>query len=273
VIPSRAVVLRPSTRGQSVLATSTDVVESHGSVYEQDIDFGFIPSDPLEEHGGRTRITEQERTVLRWVDGRRTAAEIAELTGIGTFETFHVLAGLVESGLLEASGHRGPATGAPGVPAWLRSAAPARALASAVVVLAVLGAAAGLQEITRAVAPGPRILPAATPIASSDALSRLAGLDRLRRATSAARMGRLEEAIEVYFFDQGRWPRALGDLVEAGLVSEDMTRDPWGDPYLLDVRPWGYRLSEPPARRGPPLVRERHVGPVADRAALSADLS
>ena len=257
VIPSRAVVLGLTSRGASILATAPDAQEARGSVYDQDIDFGVIPSDPLGEPGApRRRFTDRERAVLRWVDGRRPAGEIAELSGLGTFEGFHLMADLVEAGLLElvetAEGGAKPKTAL-----LLRLAAPAKALAAAVATLAVLGSLAAVQEAVRAVAPGARPIPAATFIGSADALSGVAGLEQLRRAVSGARMARLEAALTAHMFSQGAWPRTLDDLAERGFASRADLEDPWGDRYSYEATAVGWRLAESSGHGRAPLVRER----------------
>ncbi len=273
VIPSRAVVLRPTERGAKMLALE-GAAEAKGSVYDQDIDFGFLPADPLEDTGRARggKLTERERSVLRWIDGHRTAGEIAELSGLGSFETFHLMAELVEAEILELAGATGEARVGP-VPALFRAAAPARALLAAVIVLAALGGASGMQEALRALVPGPRILPAATPVASSDVLATAAGLERLRRTTSATRLDRLEAALATHFLDQGAWPRNLAELVDRGLVPEPLIRDPWGDPYAYDLRPWGYRLAETGSRGRAPLVREHRFTRGEHAAAGTTELA
>lgn len=243
VIPAR-MALKMTPGAASLLAMSPEDQEARGSVYEQDMDFGFIPADPLADKGPKTRFTDRERRVLRWVNGRRTATEIAELSGLGSFECFHLMAALVKGGFLEALPLKIDGKEEERAPGVLRSAAPARILAAAVVLLAVLGVGSGVQETLRALFPGPRILPASSPIASAGALAEMASLEQLRRSVSAARLDRIEEALSVHFLDQGGWPRTLSELAGWGLAPRRFIEDPWGQSYRFEMLPWGYRVSE-----------------------------
>lgn len=258
VIPSAGVVLRLTDKGSQLLATAPDVQEARGSVYDEDIDFGFIPSDPLEEKGkAKKRLLEQERAVLRWVNGRHSVGEIAELSGLGTFDTFHTLAQLIEEKLLE----RAPvSTGAEEhqAPQVLRNPTPAHAIMVLVTALAAFSGLVAVQESLRLAFPLPSILPALG-FSSSEALASVSGVDRVRRATSGARLDRIEAALSVYFLDEGNWPTRLSDLVERKLLPEVLTRDPWGEPYAYQTVPGGYRLAENGLGDRAPLVREHRV--------------
>ncbi len=263
VIPSRSVVLRATERGHRLLATTADSVETRGSVYDEDIDFGVIPMNPLEETGAQgTRLSDRDRAVLRWVDGARSAGEIAELSGLGTFDAFHALAELCQAGMLETVEEEAPARGSRAGWGLLRSAAPARALLVVVAGLAALGGASALLDVVAAVLPGAAGASPLPSLASDAVLADAAGLERLRRAVSAERLARLEEAAVVYFLDEGSWPVGIPSLVQHGLVPPGFALDPWGRPYQFRVLPWGLRIGEAPHGGRPPAVRERRFSPV-----------
>jgi hypothetical protein len=254
-ISSRSLVLRTTPSAADLLTMSPDAQEARGSVYEQDIDFGFISAHPLAGKAPKTHFTEQERSVLRWIDGRRNAGDIAEVSGLGSFACFQTLAHLIKDGFLEA---------VPVLPEdkALRAsgrvlAVSARVLNGFILALAALGIGSGIQETVRALFPGQHLLPATSPIASAGALSAMTGLDRLRRSVSETRLDRIEEGLVVQFLDQGAWPEALTELAGWDLVPRRFVEDPWGNPYRFQLRPWGYRLSESPAAGWTALVRER----------------
>ena len=262
VIPSPAMVLQPTRRAAGILATGSEAKEGKGTVYEQDLDFGFIPADPLHEGDGGPRLGERERTVLRWVDGRRSAGEIVELAGIGSFETFKTLAHLVEAKMLEPVASEEPLPAA-AAPALMRSPLAARAAAFVVGVLAVLGALAAGQALVRAFLPGAAALPLPATAASAAWISHTAGLDGVRRAASAARLSRVERGVYVYYLDTANWPRTLDEVIERGFLPRSMARDPWGRPYVYEVRPESFRISEAGPTAGlPPQAIERTLTPL-----------
>ncbi|MBP7147996.1 MAG: DUF4388 domain-containing protein [Acidobacteria bacterium] len=257
LVGSRDTVFRPTQAATHLLATTADQ-ESRASVYEQDIDFGFIPADPLQEgEGGQLRLAERELAVLRWVDGRRSAGEIAELTGVGSFETFKLLGSLLQAHLVEPALREPEAR--PAVPGIFRSAVFARVFGGFAALLAVAGALGAIQELARLAIPDLPRLPVPVPAASSEWLSEEAGLDRIRSAASAARLARIERALEVHYLDTQAWPRTLPELCTRGLLPDRLLTDPWGRPYVYELHPWGYRLYETPApgTSANPVARER----------------
>jgi hypothetical protein len=266
VIPSSTVVLQPTSRAAGILATGREAKEGKGTVYEQDLDFGFIPADPLHERDGGPRLGERERNVMRWVDGQRTAGEVAELAGIGNFETFKTLAHLVEAKMVEpvASDAVLPEAAAP---ALMRSPLAARVAAIVVGTLAVLGALSAGQAMVRAFLPGAAALPLPPSAASAAWISRTAGLDGVRRAASAARMARVERGIHVFYLDTASWPRTLDEVVERGFLPRALARDPWGRPYRYEVLPERYRISEAGSTAGQPAQAiERALTPLEKSA-------
>jgi hypothetical protein len=252
VLPDQYVTLRPTRLALRVLATSSESQEGQGSIYDQDIDFGFIPADPLMETEARPRLSPIELQVLRWVDGKRPAYEVAELTELGAFDAFKTMARLIELRLLE----RAEAEQAPErreqspTRGWLRSAAPAKAGALLLAGLAVVGSVAALWQFLLVIRPdlSPARLP--TPLFSAGWIEDHTGLARLRQAISSARMNRIEQAIEVYYLDTTEWPNRLSDLVDAELLAAAVTIDPWGRPYRHEGFRWGYRLSQEPLEPG-----------------------
>ncbi len=259
VIPSENAVLRPTKEAARFLATSNDAQEGRGTVYDQDIDFGFIPADPLKEREGVLRLGERERATLRWVDGQRTAAEVAEMSGLGSFETFKTLAQLVELKLLEpvpSPESHVPLAG----PSVMRSAGAARIAQVLVILLAIVGSLAAAQDLWRAFLPGVPAIPLPSTAASAAWISRTVGLDDVRRSASMARMARIERGLQVYYLGFSRWPRTLGEVVERGLIPRYLALDPWGRPYLYELLPDRYRIIEAgPSAGRPAQAMERSL--------------
>jgi hypothetical protein len=270
VIPSAAVVLQPTARATRILAMGSEAKEGKGTVYEQDLDFGFIPADPLQEGDGGPRLGERERTVLRWVDGQRTAKEIAELSGVGSFEAFKTLAHLVEAKMVEPLASQAALPAGAAAPAVMRSPAAARVAGFVVGALALIGALSAGQALLGAFLPGAAALPLPATAASSSWISRTAGLETVRRAASAARIARVERGIHVYYLDTSNWPRTLDEVVERGFLPRSLARDPWGRPYRYEVLPERYRIAEAGSSGGlPPQVVERTLTPL-ERSAAAA---
>ncbi len=245
VIPRPDIVLLPTRAARELLVASSDEGEGRGTVYDQDIDFGFIKDPLLEEEGEPgTRLGRSELRVLRWVDGERTAAEVAELSELGNFEAFKVLASLVERGLLTRAPEL-PRGGERAVPGWLRSAAMARVFGVLAALLVVLGGISAAVEVARAFVPALPAAPLPRPLASAAWLSRTCGLERARRATDRLRLERIAAGVRVYRLAHGRWPSSVDDLVAAHLLPSPLARDPWGRPYRLGRAPGGLRVLAP----------------------------
>ncbi len=267
VISSRTAVLRPTGAAAGVLASAaSDTSDVQGSVYEDDIDFGFI-ADPLasESDDGAPKLTQREVHVLRWVDGSRTAIEIADLTELGAFEGFKTLSRLVEARLIEVV----VADDAEGRSTFSRiflSAAPARVLAAFLGLLVILGTLSAVQELVLSVRPDSLRLPLPVPVASASWVAHASGLDDLRRSSSAVRMTRIEEALKVYAFSRARWPEGLEEVVGEGLLDLYLSGDPWGRDYRYELFSWGYRLSESDAAGPFPAQVREHRFSVLERS-------
>ncbi len=243
IIPSRDIVLRPTGAGGEILSTSANPQEAQGSIYDDDIDFGLIPSDPLVEKEAGARVSQRERLVLRWVDGDRTVGEIADLTELGTFEACRVLARLVELKLVErVRTSRGDDRG-PRFAHLFVSTAPPRALKAIVIVLGIFGVLCTLDQGARVLwpsLPDPGLPSTVTP---SSFLRSSLGFEDAARVADKARLTRIERALHVYFLHRGSWPGTLDRLVELELVPRQIIVDPWGRPYPFEGGPAGYRLA------------------------------
>lgn len=250
VIPSRAAVLRPTAAAAHVLATTTEVREARGSVYDEDLDFGFLPENPLEEEATiGQRYGERDISVLRWVDGKRTAGEIAELSGLGSFDTFKTLTHLLELRLIEvassgAGDHRSSAA------LSSISGIVARSAAMAIIVLSFGGALLAFADLYE-VRPGPALSWPLPPTLSPGAwLEDAFSIERSRAARSLARMERLEFAVRSFALGHGRWPSNGQELVQRGFVTAESLQDPWGEPYRIDIENAVLGISEASGHAG-----------------------
>jgi hypothetical protein len=58
----------------------------------------------------------------------------------------------------------------------------------------------------------------------------------LFKSLSLARLVRIERAVRVYYDSTGQYPKSLEDLILAGILDEEMVRDPYGRPYRYILR-------------------------------------
>jgi hypothetical protein len=231
LIPSPEVVLKPTPEGEQLIATAATPLEAQGSIYDEDIDFELIPSDPLGEAMAGPRLGRMERHVLRWVDGQRTAREIAELTELGRFEACKTLAKLVEARILSpVSGVRAAAR-SHRVPVFMLAELPARVLTAAVLALAAVGVAATLWQVVLLVRPSLPKGPLPVTATSAPRMAQATGIDEAARLSDLARRTQIDRAQIVSFLHTRRWDGSLDRLVEQDLLSPNVVVDPWGRPY------------------------------------------
>ncbi|MDH3283868.1 MAG: DUF4388 domain-containing protein [Acidobacteriota bacterium] len=243
IIPSREIVLKPTGAAGQILSTSANPQEAQGSIYDDDIDFGLIPSDPLIEQEAGPKVSQRERHVLRWVDGERTVGEIADLTELGTFEACRTLARLVELKLVEqARSVRAEGRGLR-LPQLFQATAPARALKAVVLVLGIFGLVCTANQGVRMLWPTVPDLGLPETATPASLLGRSLGFEDAALVADKARVARIERALQVYFLHRGGWPGTLDRLVELELVPEQVIVDPWGQPYRFEGGPFGYRLA------------------------------
>jgi hypothetical protein len=259
VIPSRLVVLRLTAEAHQRLATSSsESSEVKGSVYEDDIDFGFIPSDPLDEpERGGPGLEATQLQVLRWIDGRRSALEVAELSELGTFDAFKMMAELMDQRLVELAPRdedgdvHAPRRG------LLETALPGRLLAAVIAVAATAGMVVAGADLSRIISPEVPIGSPPETLSAPTVMTGALGLDRTRAAASRARLARIDRALRTFYLANRAWPATLDELGYQGLIPEDLLQDPWGRPYTYTIRNWGYRLEALPHPLPVPPIEHR----------------
>jgi len=208
---------------ESVQATDTDL----------DIDFGFdqqpkdeVPEAAKEEAQDGIEISEEERQVLRLVDGQRTVRGINDHVNMGEFDTYRLLAELVNRKLIEEV-KRTNASEVGRAPRRLSEKAlhVMFGLAMMVFVAAALSTLA-----TNSWTPWQ--------VAIQDDAT-----DTLHRLASRQRLERLETALEVYYLDTGRFPAGLAELTAGSYAGPADLLDPWGRPYGYAISSGGFRVA------------------------------
>lgn len=162
------------------------------------------------------------------VDGRLSARRLIDLSRLGTFEGTRLLALLCELALVEAVAVKPRARKR--APAPVLTASPLRFAAASLAPLLLLASLLWL--------PG-QGTPAAAP-----------GFPRLETAWRARAWGtlsarRLQRAVEAHRLATGRWPRDLGELVDAGWLPASALTGPEGHPYYYARRGGAYVLLSP----------------------------
>ena len=173
---------------------------------------------------GTLSVSRSEAETWRWIDGRRTVGDIMERAFLSDFEVMKGTVDLLGRNLIEP-GRVEEEEPMPPPETVAASAAPAagRALGlwAALVVLAVLSAFV-------------------MPRNPANLFFRPAGEIReaadLLKAISLNRAVSVERAVRIYYDASGRYPRALEDLVVAGILDEDELRDPYDRFYRYILR-------------------------------------
>ena len=69
------------------------------------------------------------------------------------------------------------------------------------------------------------------------------GVERIRSHLSQARVGRIDRALRLFYLDRQALPNSLEPLVSEGFLSARDLVDPWGRPYVFQIRPSGYSIT------------------------------
>ena len=176
----------------------------------------------------KIRLSADEESIYRKVDGTRTVQQIIDATGFGEFEVCRVLFDLLNRNIISTVG-RGPAretlagrreVSAPSLPTFAA--------------LAVVGliAVAGLSLRWHA----PFAVTGLSPLSGGAYELVLDGVNR-------ARLERLDVAILAFSLKKGALPRTLESLVDAGLVDRSGLKDASARPFHYALTDTGYLLS------------------------------
>jgi Domain of unknown function (DUF4388) len=171
----------------------------------------------------RGKFGRREAETWKWIDGRRTVAEIRERVFLSDLDVLKGISDLLDRGLivegrrLEAPVKAGPAK---------RPTRQPLPIAAALLWIAVLGGGAFAASFV----PGNRANVLFRPIGENPPLR------DLLKASSLSRLLAVGRAIRVYYGSTGSYPRTLGQLVAEGILTEDALRDPYGRFYRYILR-------------------------------------
>lgn len=174
---------------------------------------------------GTLSVSRSEAETWRWIDGRRTVGDIMERAFLSDFEVLKGTVDLLSRNLIEPG--RVEEEEAPIVaPEPVASSAGPRS-GRALGLWAALVVLAGLSAYLMPRNPANLFFrPTGDIHEKADLLKAIS----LNRAVS------VERAIRIYYDASGRYPRALEDLVVAGIVSEENLRDPYERFYRYILR-------------------------------------
>jgi len=188
-----------------------------------------LVSSAQEAGEGTLVVSRAEAESWKWIDGTRSVADIMERAFLSDFEAYKGIAELVGRNLVVEAKAPAPEAAAPPpdadtAPRTISPAASGRAALLWAAALAVL--AAGFLLVPR----NPWNLlgrPAGSRRESADFL----------KSVSLERLCTLERGVRVFYDSSGQYPRALHDLVTAGILEEEALVDPYGRRYRYILRP------------------------------------
>ena len=196
---------------------------------------------PCEEESS---LSEEEREILRLIDGQLNVREIDDRSSLGEFDTYRILSDLIGRQLIEEVERIQPTAARHSAPEW---ASLGRRL--------VQGGPGARNR--RSV--GNRVVHAARqppgyPGTWSTTTVRSTGCDY---SASYGRLECLERALHTFYLDTGEFPHSLPLLAANGYLRPDDLVDPWGQEFAYGVSPGGYQLyaADPSGAPRPELLR------------------
>lgn len=174
---------------------------------------------------GTLSASRAEAETWRWIDGRRSVADIMERAFLSDFEVLKGTVDLSSRNLIEVGRvEEELPEPLPDIEVPAPSAAPAGRSLGLWAALVVL---AGLSAYLVPRNPANLFLRRPGEIRESADLA---------KAISLNRAVAIERAVRVFYDATGRYPRSLEDLVISGIVEEDALRDPYGRFYRYILR-------------------------------------
>ena len=202
---------------------------------DADLEFDFIfdkqakdevPETDQEDGADKIEINDEERKILHLIDGKRSVLEINDHANLGEFDTYRLLADLIDRKLIEEV-KRPNASEVSRAPKYLPEKVFHMLLG---MTMTVFGVAALSTLANNSWTPWQVVL-------QDDAT------DTLHRLASRQRLERIELALEIFYLDQGRFPGSLLELTAGGyLVAPDLL-DPWAQPYGYEISAGGFRVG------------------------------
>lgn len=170
---------------------------------------------------GELAVSKREAETWKWIDGRRTVAEIRERAFLSDLDVLKGISDLLDRGLIEEGFVRETPS----------SAAPTRR--PGISPLAILPWIPVIAAAAIAISFAPRnpanifLRPATQVRQARDLL----------KANSLARLLTVGRAVRMYYGATGRYPRTLGQIVAEGILPEGSIQDPYGRFYRYILRP------------------------------------
>lgn len=166
------------------------------------------------------QVSSREAETWKWIDGRRSVAEILERAFLSDLDVYRGLADLLDRNLI-AEGKLAPEAGP-------EPAAKAAWISPGAVALWILVVLVGLVAVRRVPAnPWNLFLrPRGERWEIADVL----------KSVSLSRLASVERATRVYYDISGQYPRSLEDLLSARVLSPPASVDPYGRPYRYILR-------------------------------------
>jgi hypothetical protein len=176
-----------------------------------------------ETEQGTLAVSRSEAETWKWIDGKRSVADILDRAFLSDFDVYKGLGDLIDRNLI-VEGRISPHVAAPSaVPRK-----PARVSTGSLVLWGVLLGISLMGVWLVPHSPWKRFLP--PPVQTREAAS-------LLKSISLERLVALERAVRVFYDSSGQYPRSLDQLVAAGILSEDGLKDPYGRSYRYILRP------------------------------------
>jgi hypothetical protein len=166
-------------------------------------------------------VPKREAETWKWIDGRRTVAEIRERAFLPDLDVLKGISDLLDRGLIE----EGHLRETPAVVATV----PRPHFPTGAVVLWLLVAALGAFSVS--------FLPRNPANLFLRPVWENPPIRDLFAASSRARLLAVGRGVRVYYGTTGRYPRTLVDLVAAGVLDERSLKDPYGRFYRYILRP------------------------------------
>jgi hypothetical protein len=197
-IPSKELVFRRVAGARSLKLTSSGAAEE-----------------------GTVTVSKREAETWKWIDGRRTVAEIRERAFLSDLDVLKGISDLLDRGLIEEGYLRETPS----------SAEPARRRTLPITTILpwipVIAAAAVAVSFAPRNPANLLLQPVSQNRPARDLL----------KANSLARLLTVGRAVRVYYGATGRYPRTLGQIVAQGILGEDSLQDPYGRFYRYILRP------------------------------------
>jgi hypothetical protein len=174
-----------------------------------------------------------EQETWKWVDGKRSVAQILDTAFLSDFDVLKGLSDLIDRGLIVEGRAPEPEPeivlqDEPALPeASLEPTAGGLSVGALFLWAAVL--ALGALAVWR------------VPLNTWNVLLRpwaeTSPFGIFAKSVSLDRLSAIERAVRVHYDATGRYPRSLEELTNSGILGERALRDPWGRPYRYILRP------------------------------------